>query len=80
MYTVITVILNANGFAIGSVVSLRRSQSTQRKSKFRESVTVTSEHSITHQVFLVLMIYVLLVVVPIRGGEIMSGIWAILCW
>lgn len=80
MYTVITVILNANGFAIGSVVSLRQSQCIQRKSKFRESITVTSEHSIIHQVFLILMIYVIRIVIPIRGSEIMSGIWATLCW
>lgn len=80
MYTVITVILNANGFAIGSVVSLRQSQYTQRKSKFRKSATMASEHSIIHQVFLILMINVLLVVIPIRGSEIVSGMWAILCW
>lgn len=80
MYTVITVILNANGFAIGSVVSLRQSQCTQRKSKFRERVTMTSAHSIIHQVFLILMIYALLIVIPIRGSQIVSGIWAILCW
>lgn len=80
MYTVITLILNANGFAIGSVVSLRQSQCTQRKSKFRESITMTSQHSIIHQVFLIVMIYVLLIVTPIRGSEIMSGTWAILCW
>ncbi len=80
MYTVITVILNANGFAIGSVVSLRQSHCTQRKSKFRESATTASEHAIIHQVFLILMINVLLIVIPIRGSEIMSGMWAILCW
>lgn len=34
MYTVITVILNANGFAIGSVVGLTWSQCTQRNSLF----------------------------------------------
>lgn len=80
MYTVITVILNANGFAIGSVVSLRQSQCTQRKSKFRESATMASEHSIIHQVFLILMINVLLIVIPIRGSELVYGMWAILCW
>lgn len=74
MYTVITVILNANGFAIGSVVSLRQSQYTQRKSKFRERPTTTSEHSIIHQVFLILRIYVILIVIPIRGSQILSGI------
>lgn len=79
MYTVITVILNANGFAIGSVVSLRQSQCTQRKSKFRERITMTSEHPIIHQVFLILAIYVLLIVVPVRRSQSMSGIWAILC-
>lgn len=50
MYTVITVILNANGFAIGSAVSLRESE---RRSKFRRG-------SVVRQVFLTLMIYVLL--------------------
>lgn len=46
MYTVITVILNANGFAIGSAVSLRESE---RQSKFRHG-------SIIHQVFLILVV------------------------
>lgn len=78
MYTVITVILNANGFAIGSVVSLRQSQYTQRKSKFRESITMTSEHSIIHQVFLILMIYVLFNVIKIRRREILSVVSEIL--
>lgn len=67
MYTVITVILNANGFSIGSVVSLRQSQRTQRKSKFGEHVTVTSQPSGVHQVFLISLIHVLLIVFPLSG-------------
>lgn len=52
MYTVITVISNANGPAIGSALSLRRSQ------KFGESVRTAAEHSINHQVPLIFfMIY-----------------------
>lgn len=60
MYTVITVILNANVFAIGSAVSLRESE---RPSKFRHG-------SIIHQVFLILVVYVLFHVIPIRKSEI----------
>ncbi len=76
MYTVITVILNANGFAIGSVVSLRQSQCNRRKSRFREQVTVTSEHAIIHQVFLILKIMLHF----LFFSELMCGIWEILCW
>lgn len=62
MYTVITEIWNANGFAIGSVVSLRQSWCTQRKSKLSDHVTMTSEHTVSHQVFLILLVYVELIV------------------
>lgn len=79
MYTVITVILNANGFAIGSVVSLRWSQCTQRKSMFRDSIAMTSEHPIIYQVFLTLIINLLFNVILVRGRNIIFGILAILC-
>jgi len=56
MYTVITVILNANGFAIGSVVSLRWNQGNLSESQFRESIILAAAHSVFHQVFLISLI------------------------
>lgn len=56
MYTVITVILNANGFAIGSVVSLKQSHCILRKSKFIESVEISPEHTAIPQVNHMIMI------------------------
>lgn len=44
---------------------------------FREGVIVTSEHPIIHQVFLILLIYMLFNVIVVRGNNIIS---AILCW
>lgn len=49
MYTVITVISNANGSAIGSALSLRWSL------KFGESIRTAAELSINHQVPLIFL-------------------------